>query len=371
MRARQRHCRSRPLLVILLWLWSHILIASFMGAGHQAATMLFCCSRLSWLSSAIQTPHDAFRAEPAHELGNRAVKQSVSHSSQSLDTCGSVACRRLATAKLQNHSSAERSVKHPGNPTFPQLVQLVQQAGSCVRCYPIEEAMAGPAANKQPELSGIEGESSFISWYNSLEQVRDRLIGTMQCICVILAISHQYLRTLRDTGSRADAVQTCSANVVLQKLCTMRICRKVCLQDARKLRIFDRKTFYTVHGQDTAVVAKLYGGNGAVKQLGKAPNQLASIALNRSLFEQLLRSVLVESANRVVELYEGHGAVWRLARHALPPPASAATRCIAAHPACRPASHVCLVSDFERSSWLCMQLLKAQTNNARMMCTCV
>ena len=86
------------------------------------------------------------------------------------------------------------------------------------------------------------------------------------------------------------------------------------MQDERKLRIFDRKTFFTVHGDDTGMVARLYGGNGAIKQLGRPPNQLASIALNRSLFEQLLRSVLVDNANRVVELWEGHGTVWRMAR---------------------------------------------------------
>ena len=80
--------------------------------------------------------------------------------------------------------------------------------------------------------------------------------------------------------------------------------RSLPVQDDKALRVFDRKAYFSVHGVDTAVVAKLYGGSGVVKQLGKAPNQLASVALNRSLFEQLLRTVLVESANRVVELYE-------------------------------------------------------------------
>jgi DNA mismatch repair protein MSH2 len=86
-------------------------------------------------------------------------------------------------------------------------------------------------------------------------------------------------------------------------------------QDESIIRMFDRKGYYTVHGADAAVAAKLYGGSGVVKQLGRAPNQLASVALNRSLLEQLLRSVLVENANRSVELYEGHGATWQVARY--------------------------------------------------------
>ena len=90
--------------------------------------------------------------------------------------------------------------------------------------------------------------------------------------------------------------------------------QRPCVQDDRALRIFDRKGFFSVHGADTAVAAKLYGGSGVVKQLGRAPNQLASVTLNRSLYEQLLRTVLVESANRSVELYEGHGATWQVAR---------------------------------------------------------
>lgn len=86
------------------------------------------------------------------------------------------------------------------------------------------------------------------------------------------------------------------------------------LQDESLIRIFDRKGYYTVHGADAAVAAKLYGGAGVVKRLGKVPSQLASVALNRSLLEQLLRRVLVENANRSVELYEGHGATWQVAR---------------------------------------------------------
>ena len=84
------------------------------------------------------------------------------------------------------------------------------------------------------------------------------------------------------------------------------------VQDDKTLRIFNRKNYYSVHGPETAVVAKLFGANGDIKQQGKVPNQLPYITLYRSRFEQLLRHVLVEQANKVVELYEGHGTSWRI-----------------------------------------------------------
>lgn len=55
-----------------------------------------------------------------------------------------------------------------------------------------------------------------------------------------------------------------------------------------------------------------------IKQMGKGQNQLDTIVLNRSLYEQLLRDALVGKGNRVVELYEGHGASWQLSKCATP-----------------------------------------------------
>lgn len=51
-----------------------------------------------------------------------------------------------------------------------------------------------------------------------------------------------------------------------------------------------------------------------VKTLGKGDRQLESVALNRNLYEQLLRDVLIDNANRVVELYEGHGSNWQVSK---------------------------------------------------------
>ena len=42
------------------------------------------------------------------------------------------------------------------------------------------------------------------------------------------------------------------------------------------------------------------------------------MALNRSLYERVLRDLLVERAEHTVELYEGAGAAWSLAKCAQP-----------------------------------------------------
>lgn len=85
------------------------------------------------------------------------------------------------------------------------------------------------------------------------------------------------------------------------------------------MRIFDRKGSYTVHGKDTQYIARTFHkGTAIIKQMGKGQNQLETITLNRSLFEQLLRDALVGKANRVVELYEGHGASWQVTKQASP-----------------------------------------------------
>lgn len=40
----------------------------------------------------------------------------------------------------------------------------------------------------------------------------------------------------------------------------------------------------------------------------------AGVTLNRSLYETVLRSLLLESAEHSVELYEGSGCSWRKAK---------------------------------------------------------
>jgi hypothetical protein len=162
-------------------------------------------------------------------------------------------------------------------------------------------AAAGKAQAPKLEIDDKQ-QKQFIEYFNKLEKV---------CSTCFLNAGRKELPARQDTTARCKEYEWTAA---LHPLSSPMI--DCTLQVDNVLRIFDRKDKFSVHGPDTTVVAKLYGGDGAVEQWGKAPQQLASIGLNRSMFEQLLRHVLIENANRMVELYEGHGVSWRVARRA-------------------------------------------------------
>ncbi|KAL0034692.1 hypothetical protein WJX77_003027 [Trebouxia sp. C0004] len=90
-------------------------------------------------------------------------------------------------------------------------------------------------------------------------------------------------------------------------------------KDKAIVRFFDRKGFYSVHGEDALFVARqFYKTTAVVKYLGKQDSGLPGVTLNRSLYETVLRELLLERAEHTVELYEGSGAAWRKVRTASP-----------------------------------------------------
>lgn len=56
------------------------------------------------------------------------------------------------------------------------------------------------------------------------------------------------------------------------------------------------------------------GGSRPSTPAGSSKGGLASVTLNRSLFEGVLRSLLLEGGQHSVELWEGAGANWSLAK---------------------------------------------------------
>jgi DNA mismatch repair protein MSH2 len=86
------------------------------------------------------------------------------------------------------------------------------------------------------------------------------------------------------------------------------------------LRIFNRKEFYSVHGDDATFVARaFYKTTTVVRYLGHGESALPGVTLNRSLFETVLRDLLLDGTERVVELYEETPRQgWKLARSASP-----------------------------------------------------
>eukprot|EP00882_Tetradesmus_deserticola_P012124 GHRQ01012846.1.p1 GENE.GHRQ01012846.1~~GHRQ01012846.1.p1 ORF type:complete len:141 (+),score=47.75 GHRQ01012846.1:266-688(+) len=110
-------------------------------------------------------------------------------------------------------------------------------------------------------------------------------------------------------------------------------------QDPQVVRFFDRKGFYSVHGDSALFIAcDFYRTLAVVKYLGGPPpastpsgkaaatpgpagdgsssgrTGLASVTLNQSLFESVLRVLLLEGGQHSVQLWEGAGANWSLAR---------------------------------------------------------
>eukprot|EP00891_Asterochloris_glomerata_P003123 jgi/Astpho2/3123/fgenesh1_pm.00051_%23_46_t len=80
-------------------------------------------------------------------------------------------------------------------------------------------------------------------------------------------------------------------------------------KEASIVRFFDRKGFYSVHGDAAIFIARtFYKTEGVLKNLGG----LQSVTLNRSLYETVLRSLLLESAEHSVELYEGTASPGKL-----------------------------------------------------------
>ena len=89
---------------------------------------------------------------------------------------------------------------------------------------------------------------------------------------------------------------------------------------------FSTQTFYTAHGDNALFIARTFYKTTAVLRYFDAsgrrqtalvpgqPGQLASVAMNRGLFEGALKELLLEGSEHRVEIYEGSGVSWRLTK---------------------------------------------------------
>eukprot|EP00850_Spirogloea_muscicola_P021534 SM000253S09023 [mRNA] locus=s253:74481:80442:+ [translate_table: standard] len=91
-------------------------------------------------------------------------------------------------------------------------------------------------------------------------------------------------------------------------------------QDPQVMRFFDRKEYYTAHGEHASLLAREYFKTMTVlRQLGASPGKsLASVSISRTMFETILRDLLLEKTDHVIELYEGSGANWRVTKTGTP-----------------------------------------------------
>ncbi|KAK9908301.1 hypothetical protein WJX75_005715 [Coccomyxa subellipsoidea] len=94
---------------------------------------------------------------------------------------------------------------------------------------------------------------------------------------------------------------------------------KALSQDSTLVRFFDRKDFYSVHGENALFIARtFYKTTAVVKYMGGSATGLPGVTLNKNLFETALRHLLVESAEYSVQMFEGSGTQWRKTRQASP-----------------------------------------------------
>ncbi|CAM6082684.1 unnamed protein product [Calypogeia fissa] len=94
---------------------------------------------------------------------------------------------------------------------------------------------------------------------------------------------------------------------------------KQLVEDVKVVRFFDRKDCYTVHGINATFIAQTYYKSlTALRQLGNGSNTLTGVSITRSMFETILCDLLLERREHSIELYEGSGSNWSLAKIATP-----------------------------------------------------
>ncbi|XP_008785817.2 DNA mismatch repair protein MSH2 [Phoenix dactylifera] len=90
-------------------------------------------------------------------------------------------------------------------------------------------------------------------------------------------------------------------------------------RDPRAVRFFDRRDYYTVHGDNAAFIARTYyHTTTALRQLGSGPDGISSVSVSKTMFETIARDLLLERTDHTLELYEGSGSNWRLTKTGTP-----------------------------------------------------
>ncbi|XP_076922811.1 DNA mismatch repair protein MSH2-like [Bidens hawaiensis] len=89
--------------------------------------------------------------------------------------------------------------------------------------------------------------------------------------------------------------------------------------DTKAVRFFDRRDYYTSHGENASFIANTYYHTTTVlKQIGNGLDALSSVSVSKNMFETIVRDLLLERTNHSLELYEGSGSNWRLVKRGTP-----------------------------------------------------
>ncbi|CAM6067852.1 unnamed protein product [Sphagnum tenellum] len=90
-------------------------------------------------------------------------------------------------------------------------------------------------------------------------------------------------------------------------------------ENEQVIRFFDRKDYYTAHGDNATFIAQTYYKTLAgMRQLGSGADSLSGVSISRSMFENIVRNLLLERTDCTIELYEGAGSKWQLVKTGTP-----------------------------------------------------
>ncbi|CAI9284093.1 unnamed protein product [Lactuca saligna] len=89
--------------------------------------------------------------------------------------------------------------------------------------------------------------------------------------------------------------------------------------DEKAVRIFDRRDYFTAHGENASFIAKTYyHTTTALRQIGNGSDAVSSVSVSKNMFETIVRDLLLERTDHSLELYEGSGSNWRLTKRGTP-----------------------------------------------------
>ncbi|KAK9080353.1 hypothetical protein SSX86_000111 [Deinandra increscens subsp. villosa] len=89
--------------------------------------------------------------------------------------------------------------------------------------------------------------------------------------------------------------------------------------DTKAVRFFDRRDYFTAHGENASFIANTYYHTTTVlKQIGNGPDAISSVSVSKNMFETIVRDLLLERTDHSLELYEGSGSNWRLMKRGTP-----------------------------------------------------
>lgn len=77
--------------------------------------------------------------------------------------------------------------------------------------------------------------------------------------------------------------------------------------------------YYTAHGENASFIAKnYYRTTTALRKLGNGSKSLCSVSVNKNMFENISRDLLLDRTDHIMEVYEGAGSNWKMIKYGTP-----------------------------------------------------